>query len=477
MVAVLLALLPPLLVGSLAVWSCWPRVGPAAWRAVLAGALGIGLALGATSWTYFAWVVCAGPSRPGFLLVETLFFALLAAALVVAVRRFPAPDGGDLPRPPHTRWTWAIWAAFGLVLLAALATLGLALARTPHGEIDAWQIWNLHARLLTRGGDEWREPFARLSALYHPDYPLLVPAAVARGWTCAGEESTLVPRLVAFLFAAATVGLLVAGLTLLRTPAQGCLAGLVLLATPPYLRYTAAQYGDVPLGLYFLAGVLLFEVRDRLRSGSERLPVLAGVVAGMAAWTKNEGQLFVIATLLARLVVAWAGGRASRPAPRALVAFAAGLLPFAAALAYFKLGVAPTNDLVAGQEGGATLPRLLDGERLWEVVSGMVGPGDGSRRGRAGAGPLRRPARSRPRRRRPGPAHPDRPRDPSGRLRPGLPDDPAPPVAAHLPVGGSAMAATLALRAAAFLPERGGPRGAARGRPGRPQAVTAVPAS
>ncbi|HKI38186.1 MAG TPA: glycosyltransferase family 39 protein [Gemmataceae bacterium] len=372
MVAVLLALLPPLLVGSLAVWSCWPRVGPAAWRAVLAGALGIGLALGATSWTYFAWVVCAGPSRPGFLLVETLFFALLAAALVVAVRRFPAPDGGDLPRPPHTRWTWAIWAAFGLVLLAALATLGLALARTPHGEIDAWQIWNLHARLLTRGGDEWREPFARLSALYHPDYPLLVPAAVARGWTCAGEESTLVPRLVAFLFAAATVGLLVAGLTLLRTPAQGCLAGLVLLATPPYLRYTAAQYGDVPLGLYFLAGVLLFEVRDRLRSGSERLPVLAGVVAGMAAWTKNEGQLFVIATLLARLVVAWAGGRASRPAPRALVAFAAGLLPFAAALAYFKLGVAPTNDLVAGQEGGATLPRLLDGERLWEVVSGMV---------------------------------------------------------------------------------------------------------
>jgi len=194
---------------------------------------------------------------------------------------------------------------------------------------------------------------------------------VARAWTWAGAESTLVPRLVAFLFMAATVGLLVSALAVLRTPLQGGLAGLVLLATPLYLRYTAAQYADVPLGFYFLAGVLLFEACDRWRPGSRRLALVAGVSAGMAAWAKNEGQLFVVATLAARLLVALIGRRGSRAAARELVAFTAGLLPFAAALAYFKLRVAATNDLIAGQEGGATLPRLFSGERVWVVASGM----------------------------------------------------------------------------------------------------------
>ncbi len=368
MLLMLLALAPPLVVGWLAARACWPRVGSPGWRAALLAALAVGLALGGGSWTWFVWVACADPSRPGFFVAELLFSTVVAAALVAAGRRRDVPAAGALSEPRPTRWTWAVYAAFGLVLLAALATLGLALAREPYGEIDAWQMWNLHARLLVRGGEQWREPFARMEAWSHPDYPLLVPATVARAWASAGEESTLVPRLVAFLFAAATVGLLTAGLAILRTPAQGCLAGLMLLATPPYLRYTAAQYADVPLGFYFLAGVLLFEVHDRLRPGGLRLIVLAGLVTGMAAWTKNEGQLFVVATLLARLGMA-AGRRQVRPAARELAAFAAGLVPFLAVLAYFKLRVAATNDLVAGQEGGATLPRLLSSERLRVVVT------------------------------------------------------------------------------------------------------------
>jgi hypothetical protein len=372
MAAVLLGLVPPLLVGGLAALFCWPRAGLPTWRAVLTVALAVGLALGIGSWTWFVWCVCAGPSRPGFFLAEFLLYAVIAAALSVAGRRPDVPAPHALSPSPRTRWTWVVYAAFGVVLLAALVTLGFALARSPHGEIDAWQIWNLHARLVVRGGENWREPFARMEPWSHPDYPLLLPATVARAWAGAGEESTLVPRLVAFLFSAATVGLLVAGLAVLRTPGQGCLAGIVLLATPPYLRYTAAQYADVPVGFYFLAGVLLFEARDRLHPATQRLSVLAGVLAGMAAWTKNEGTLFVIAMFLARLAAA-SGRQPIRAAVRELAAFTAGLVPFLAVLAYFKLRVAATNDLIAGQEGDTTLPRLLSGDRLWVLVSGMTG--------------------------------------------------------------------------------------------------------
>jgi hypothetical protein len=311
-------------------------------------------------------------------MVEGVFYGLLAVVLLAAFKPKHCGLGplssktAGVPRLPWSRWQWWIYVAFGLVVLTSLAILGFGLARNPHGEIDAWQIWNLHARLLVRGGEEWHERLVQMEDWSHPDYPLLLPATVARGWVCAGNETTEVPRLMAGLFALATVGLLTAGLAVLRTPVPGLLGGITLLATPGYLPLAVAQYADVPLGFYFLAGVLLFEAQDRLGCATIRLPFLAGLVAGMAAWTKNEGQLYIVAMLLGRLVVGWAGRSGIRPLLRELAAFAAGLGPFMGVLAYFKLRMAGPNDLIAGQAEGALLKRILDGKRYWQVVYGMV---------------------------------------------------------------------------------------------------------
>jgi hypothetical protein len=92
----------------------------------------------------------------------------------------------------------------------------------------------------------------------------------------------------------------------------------------------------------------------------------------MAAWTKNEGQLFIVALFLARLAMGWAGGRGIGPMLRELTAFAVGLVPFMGVLAYFKLRLAGSNDLMAGQAGCALLERILDGKRYWQVASGMA---------------------------------------------------------------------------------------------------------
>jgi hypothetical protein len=208
---------------------------------------------------------------------------------------------------------------------------------------------------------------------------LLVPGAVARAWTYAGQETTLLPRLIACLFGAATVGLLMAVLALLRGPSQGYLGGVALLATPYFLDLMTAQYADVPLSFFFLASVALFEVHDRDDGAGLRLPVLAGVLAALAAWTKNEGLLFLVATALVRLLSAVR--RPKRDAWREWAAFALGLLPVVVVLVFFKLRFAPANDLVAGQDGQATRDRLLDGTRyvliagyfLWALLS--IGPG------------------------------------------------------------------------------------------------------
>ena len=72
-----------------------------------------------------------------------------------------------------------------------------------------------------------------------------------------------------------------------------CWAALVLLASPSLVRQVPAQYADIPLACY-LTGAMVFALMDR--------PALAGLFAGFAVWTKDEGLLFLIVFLVALAV-------------------------------------------------------------------------------------------------------------------------------------------------------------------------------
>ena len=114
-------------------------------------------------------------------------------------------------------------------------------------------------------------------------------------------------------FTFAAVGLLAAGVCRLRSRNQGLLAGAVLLGTKAFVMLGAAQYADVPLAFFILATVLLLGLDDAAEQSSPGLVLLAGFCAGLAAWTKNEGLLFLVVMLAARCLVAWRqnGGRHS----------------------------------------------------------------------------------------------------------------------------------------------------------------------
>jgi Dolichyl-phosphate-mannose-protein mannosyltransferase len=363
MLVVVLTLVPPLVTGWLAArWACPTPPGLA--TTLLRLCVGVGLALGFTSATYFLWLVAAGPPTAAFLLTELTVFALLIALLAGHGQAKPAPLLAVSPHHWPRRLGVVLLVVFGCAAIVALVQAW----RSPHGEIDAWAIWNLRARFLYRGGNFWREGFTSLLPWSHPDYPLLLPANVARCWTYAGDETTVAPRLLALLFGAATVGLLIAGVALLRTPSQGCLAGIVLQATPAFVALTTKQCADVPLGFYILASVVLFELHDRLDAREFRLVLLAGLLTGMAAWTKNEGQLFLVATLVGRGVTTLHAGRGWCDRLGEWLAVVAGLTPFLGLLIYFKLCLAPSNDLVEGQSLSATWQRLTTAERYGVVA-------------------------------------------------------------------------------------------------------------
>jgi hypothetical protein len=94
---------------------------------------------------------------------------------------------------------------------------------------------------------------------------------------------------------------------------------------------------------------------------------MSGMAAGMAAWTKNEGLMFVLVFTLVRAAPVGLTSR-RRDSLRQLVVFGAGLLPVLAVVFYFKLRVVnAANDLVMSQTGTTELQRVLALGRYWLI--------------------------------------------------------------------------------------------------------------
>ena len=330
--------------------------------------LAIGVGLGLTSSIFVAWLLFGAPAGV-FPYAEGVMLVLLAAGAFYSRSRnrwsLQYPGGSPEARRP----------VLGLVLALSVGCAATAFVAewmtNRQGAWDAWMTWNMHARALFRGGDQWREVLTGLPAWSHPDYPLLVPGSVARIWTYVGKETTLAPGAVAVLFTFATIGLLYSAVASLRSHTQGVLAALVLLGTKFYILQGASQYADIPLSFFFLATLALLSLAEFSELNRSRLVMMAGAAAGLSAWTKNEGTLFVLAVLMAYGLVM---GRALgwRTALATLRSFAIGLGPAILLLAFFKINFAPANDLMSDHGLRQTAERLFDGGRYVQILTGFT---------------------------------------------------------------------------------------------------------
>jgi hypothetical protein len=311
-----------------------------------------GLGLGLASAVQLFLIIALGPGR--------LTAALaLAAGLGAAIPLSRWPEDRTTAEPRAGR---ALAIASGVILATAVVAFVLFAWNRPQGRWDGWMIWNLRARAILRAGPGWRDAFTDLMPWTHADYPLALPLSVEGLWALAGSESPLAPASVGLLYTLASVGVLAGAVASLRGPAAGLVAGIALLGADGFVRCGAAQYADVPLGFHVLVALASLALADA--GGGRRWLAIAGAAAGLAAWTKNEGALYLVAIPLARAVTARGEARAL-PAEAGL--FLAGASPSLAALAVFKATIAPTNDLLRAQ-GAGTLARLVDPSRWKSIV-------------------------------------------------------------------------------------------------------------
>jgi hypothetical protein len=287
--------------------------------------------------------------RPMFVAEGVLLLILGTAWLILRGFSWSALSSIRAWHPPAAYLLLAL--AVGMVLSYCM----IRVERSPHGDGDAIAIWNSHARYLYRDGPSWRKTILNT---FHPDYPLLTAATVARLWRYMGKEIPDAAGSLGILYTLTAAGILAGTLAELRRGRRAVLFTLILLGTPFYVEYGVSGSADVPLSLYILATIALLCLHSNAAPDKLGLLVLAGFTAGCAGWTKNEGLLFMVSTAAALLgPIFWK----TRETLRRFSAFLAGIILPGIVLLWFKLTIAPPNDIM----GGAT---------IWNVVHKVLTP-------------------------------------------------------------------------------------------------------
>jgi hypothetical protein len=332
----LLTFLPPILTGTLLVHLLWAdRKSP--FDLIFQFSLGTALGLGLTSLLYYLYLnLFAG--KPYFLYLElALFFAVLAAAYVKHKKTVYVSTPVKLGFLQIALLTMA-------AIISAISFAGIVnySRQRAHGDWDAWMIYNRSARFIYRGGEAWRDAFSSdMDLVFHADYPPLLALNIASGWETLSAETTSVPMLQGFLFSLAALGLCFGALATLKSPGQGAVGLILLTGVSSFLGEGGRQTADVPLALYILSSIifLIFYYREK----RPILMALAAVMAGLAAWTKNEGLLFVLVSS-GILFIAGLWQRSLRD----FLFFLAGLILPLILVFHFKTQVAPPSEFANG---------------------------------------------------------------------------------------------------------------------------------
>jgi hypothetical protein len=327
---------------------------------------------------YPRWLVWAFAPATGFGICSLIVFffrrpmttveaILLAVLLFFWFRSHRTSFAGyrDIPS-----WRVPILAiVFAVVLGWSVGSSVIRVERYPNGLTDGWNIWNSHAKYLAAGGKTWALDIRNTA---HPDYPLLLPGVVLHVWRYIGKNSPDATGYVGALFELAAIGVLAATLLKLRSPTVGLLMAFVLIGSPVYFLFAVSEYADVPLSAYFVSTIALICLYESDDSKPPGLIALAGFMAGSAAWTKNEGVPFTIMTIAALLApIFWSPSATVRR----IAGFTAGLALPLAAIVYFKMTIAPPNDIFDNRTSADLFAKISDSSRYLLILKSYVSIG------------------------------------------------------------------------------------------------------
>jgi hypothetical protein len=338
------AFISPFLIGASIIAILFPNYKLRGIWLVFTISLGAGFGLGITSSMVFLWLALIGPPDSYYFAAElslAMMLALFAFYRIHYSASITQKASGLNREPIPVTITWLRNIFLFLVLISIGSFLLKTFYQDPHGIWDAVDTWNFRARWLLRGGPHWFNAFL-LRAKDGLDYPLLITASVFRMWQILGKDPIAVPILLAGIFTFGSYLILFSSLALLRGRNQGYLAAIFLFVSTQFINIGTYQYADVPLAFFILSTVVLFNLKNRYPEISSPLVFLAGLTVSCAAWTKNEGQLFLVLVIFVYFI-GQLGKKEWSKTLKELFSFTLGSAPVLGTLFYFKLNFALEN--------------------------------------------------------------------------------------------------------------------------------------
>ena len=261
----------------------------------------------------------------------------------------------------------------GIYFYALLMDSGIFLfesIKEPHGLWDAFNLWNLKAKFISRAPYDWSNSFHQMiSDNLHLDYPLLQTGYIAKCWLFMENEGVWVPIIISFIFTFCTIGLLASSVSIFTSKTKGLVAGIVLLGTPFYMTMGDSQYADNTVGFFYLATIVLLTFARAEIALKPNFLIAAGITAGLSAWSKNEGLLFITCLFISQLTLLFF--KNYRELLDELKYLLLGMLPVLLLIFYYRIAIAPPNDIVDAQ-GKETLIKLSDYSRYVTICKWYI---------------------------------------------------------------------------------------------------------
>lgn len=262
-------------------------------------------------WRLMRWPLTVGLSLGGLTLwMLVIGFWQLNAWVVLAFPAFALVTSLAIHKPKFELGTWltsARTAANSLVtgamslelsawiVVAGLAVLLVVVAQSTYYPFigdDEISRYGHYARIMFVDG--------RVNEVVR-GYPMFLPMAYASVFFATGQVAEQLARLIPTLLSAVTVLATAALAQRWYGRRAAWAAAFVLLASPLYIRWSPDGYIDIPSALFFVLCAYAGDVWLQTRQG--RWAALAGLLAGLAMWTKQAG--FAALGCLG-LVFAWA---------------------------------------------------------------------------------------------------------------------------------------------------------------------------
>ncbi len=315
---------------------------------LLSVVLGLGLA-GTTA--FYTHILLNQSNR--FLPVAIVLIAI-AVALLTQRGRILKEIASSLKNASRNDIGW------GLLILGAL---GIPLAISGHyyplGGWDAWSCWNLKAKFIFLGQENWKDMLTPELWRSNTHYPLLWPLINVWFFDLGGQFNQTIPMFNSILFALLTASILL--FTLREFTGRlwtSLLAAVIITALPFNITLYTSQYSDALLGLLLLSAFVSWLLAEKYQL--PKLKNLSMIFLGMLSFTKNEGLMLAG---IAFLLILWY----ERAHKKELPALAGSFLLAALPTVIFTLFLAPKNE--AFINGLLSTEKPITWERLGSILT------------------------------------------------------------------------------------------------------------